>query len=71
MGSIADSLTVKDISLDMTPDYLAKKDGGEFHGIVAVRPIRLMTPFIGLLPKYGKAGFKFYRDYKKTKKIKA
>lgn len=71
MGRIADSLTVKDISLDMTPDYLAKKDGGEFHGIVAVRPIRLMTPFIGLLPKYGKAGFKFYRDYKKTKKIKA
>ena len=71
VGRIVNNLTVKDISLDMTPDYLARSDKGEFHATVAVRPIRLMTPFIGLLPKYGKAGFKFYRDYRKTKKTKA
>jgi len=70
LGKLANSLTVGDISLDMTPDYLAKKDSGEIHTIIAVRPLTLVTPFIGYLPKVGKAGFKFYKEYKATKKEK-
>ncbi|MBQ0136052.1 MAG: hypothetical protein KBS43_04900 [Oscillospiraceae bacterium] len=71
LGKLANSLTVGDISLDMTPDYLANKDSGEIHAIIAVRPLTLVTPFIGYLPKVGKAGFGFYREYKATKKEKA
>ena len=71
LGKLANSLTVGDISLDMTPDYLANKDSGEIHTVIALRPITLLTPFIGYLPKVGKAGFGFYKDYKETKKAKA
>ncbi len=70
LGRLANNLTVGDIALDMTPDYLAKKDSGEIHTIIALRPLTLVTPFIGYLPKVGKAGFKFYKDYKSTKKQK-
>lgn len=71
LGRLMNSLNAKDVSLDMTPDYLAKKDNGEIHVTVAFRPITLATPFIGLMPKLGRDGFRFYRDYKKTKKTKS
>ncbi|MBQ1451258.1 MAG: DUF2953 domain-containing protein [Clostridia bacterium] len=71
LGRIMNSLNTKDVSLDMTPDYLAKKDSGEIHVTVAFRPLFLFTPFIGLVPRLGKDGFKFYRDYSKTKKVKS
>lgn len=68
LGKITNSLTVGDVSLDMTPDYLANKNSGEIHTVIALRPLTLVTPFIGMVPKLGKSGFAFYRDYKKTKK---
>ena len=70
LGRITNNLTVGDISLDMTPDYLANKNSGEIHTVIALRPLTLVTPFIGMVPKLGKSGFAFYRDYKKTKKAK-
>lgn len=70
LGKIMNNLTVHDVALDMTPDYLAKKDSGEIHVIIALRPLTLATPFIGYVPKLGKAGFNFYKDYKGTKKQK-
>ncbi|MDO5448600.1 MAG: hypothetical protein Q4F70_03220 [Clostridia bacterium] len=68
LGKITNSLTVGDVSLDMTPDYLANKNSGEIHTVIALRPLTLLTPFIGMVPKLGKSAFVFYRDYKETKK---
>ncbi len=70
LGKMVSKLTVGDVALNMTPDYLAKKDSGEIHVIIALRPITLATPFIGYLPKVGIAGLKFVKEYKGTKKQK-
>ncbi len=70
LGKMASSMTVKDIALDMTPDYLANKDSGEMNVLVAFRPLRLMTPFVGMVPAMLKGVLSFRSDYKKTKKEK-
>lgn len=71
LGKMVRSLTVKEYGLEINPDFLAKKDKGELHVKVAVRPIRLLTPFIGYFVKIGGKLISFYRTYKKTKKQKA
>ena len=63
-------MTVKDIALDMTPDYLANKDSGEMNVLAAFRPIGLITPFINMVPSMLKGVLSFRSDYKKTKKEK-
>ena len=68
LGKITSKLTVHEISMNMLPDYLAKKDSGEFSTVIALRPLTLVTPFISYLPKVGKAALGFYKDYKSTKK---
>lgn len=70
LGKMASSMTVKDIALDMTPDYLANKDSGEMNVLVAFRPIGLITPFINMVPSMLKGVLSFRSDYKKTKKEK-
>lgn len=70
LGKMASSMTVKDIALDMTPDYLANKDSGEMNVLIAFRPLRLMTPFVGMVPSILKGVLSFRSDYKKTKKEK-
>ena len=70
MGKMVTSLNVQDYDLELSPDFLAKKDSGELHTIIAFRPLFLLTPFVGYIFKVGKGSFSFYRTYKKTAKAK-
>ena len=71
LGKMVQSLTVKEYDLEVNPDFLANKDSGELHVKIAVRPIRLLTPFIGYFVKIGGKSVSFVNSYKKTKKEKA
>lgn len=71
MGRFVATQNVKEYDIDINPDFLANKDTGELHLTVAVRPIRLIPPFIPYLLKVVARVFSFVRDYKKTKAGKA
>ncbi len=71
LGKMTGHMTVRDISLDMTPDYLANKDSGEIYFLMAFRPLMLVTPFVGMVPRMMKGVIVFFNDYRKTKKAKA
>lgn len=55
-------MNVKNCDLTVTPDFLANQDKGECHITVAVRPLRVMAPFMPYLLKVGKESMSVVSD---------
>ena len=53
------NMTVKKSSLNLTPDFIGRKDKAEFHNKIAFRPLRVLLPFLGYLGKVGLKSFNF------------
>lgn len=58
MSKFVKTANVKNYDLDITPDFLAKEDKGEFHLTVAVRPLRLVSPLVPYAVKVGTKSYK-------------
>ena len=69
-GKLVSAAKIKDCDLDISPDFLSPKDKLEFSATVAIRPLYLVTPWIGYLMKVGKHSFSFYKSTKKGSKKK-
>jgi len=66
------AFNVKNMSLELVPDFLANSDAAEFHNHVAFRPLRVIAPFGGYALKVGKRSLKVVGDTTKVAdKLKA